>query len=121
MLAALREVGLERVPVVVGGIIPPADAERLKASGVAAVYTPKDFAITGILADIVTEVEARLTRSPRPRGHRRRVRSRTPIHVIVCPPLADNVEPVMKPASSDAKNRTQRAISSGSPRRRTGI
>src|SRR5271165_3774796 len=37
------------------------------------------------------------------------------------PPLADSVEPVMKPASSAARNTTQRAISSGSPRRRTGI
>ena len=45
--------------MVVGGIIPPADAERLKAAGVAAVYTPKDFAINGILGAIVGEVEAR--------------------------------------------------------------
>ena len=45
--------GSARVPVIVGGIIPPADAERLKAAGVAAVYTPKDFAINGILGAIV--------------------------------------------------------------------
>ena len=45
--------------MIVGGIIPPADAERLKAAGVAAVYTPKDFAINGILGAIVQEVEAR--------------------------------------------------------------
>ena len=51
--------GLERVPVIVGGIIPPADTERLKAAGVAAVYTPKDFAINGILGAIVKEVETR--------------------------------------------------------------
>ncbi len=38
-----------------------------------------------------------------------------------CPPLADRVEPVMKPASSEARNTTQRAISSGSPSRPTGI
>jgi hypothetical protein len=38
-----------------------------------------------------------------------------------CPPLAVIVEPVMKPASSDARNTTQRAISLGSPRRPTGI
>jgi (2R)-ethylmalonyl-CoA mutase len=55
----LRAAGLGRIPVVVGGIIPPADAERLKAAGVAAVYTPKDFAINGILGAIVQEVEAR--------------------------------------------------------------
>ncbi len=45
--------------MIVGGIIPPADAERLKAAGVAAVYTPKDFRINGILGAIVQEVEAR--------------------------------------------------------------
>ena len=53
VMTALRAAGLGRVPVIVGGIIPPADAERLKAAGVAAVYTPKDFAINGILAAIV--------------------------------------------------------------------
>jgi hypothetical protein len=40
---------------------------------------------------------------------------------IYWPPLADMVEPVMKPASSEARKTTQRAISSGSPRRPTGI
>lgn len=37
------------------------------------------------------------------------------------PPLAEIVDPVMKPASSDTRNTTQRAISSGSPRRPTGM
>ncbi len=59
VMAALRAAGLAHVPVIVGGIIPPADADRLKAAGVAAVYTPKDFEINGILAAIVAEVEAR--------------------------------------------------------------
>ncbi|HEX6756770.1 MAG TPA: protein meaA [Mycobacteriales bacterium] len=49
----LREAGLVDVPVVVGGIIPPADAAALTAGGVARVFTPKDFAITGIMSDIV--------------------------------------------------------------------
>jgi (2R)-ethylmalonyl-CoA mutase len=59
VMANLRAAGLERVPVVVGGIIPPADAERLRGAGVAAVYTPKDFKINAILAAIVGEIEAR--------------------------------------------------------------
>jgi (2R)-ethylmalonyl-CoA mutase len=59
VLKLLRAAGLERVPVIVGGIIPPPDAERLRAAGVAAVFTPKDFEINGILAAIVAEVEAR--------------------------------------------------------------
>ena len=41
------------MPVVVGGIIPPEDAKTLKAFGVAAVYTPKDFQLNDIMADIV--------------------------------------------------------------------
>jgi (2R)-ethylmalonyl-CoA mutase len=50
--------GLGEVPVVVGGIIPPEDGERLKGAGVAAVYTPKDYDLTEILADVVRIIEA---------------------------------------------------------------
>ncbi|MDZ4777368.1 MAG: protein meaA [Alphaproteobacteria bacterium] len=53
----LREAGLEKTPVVVGGIIPPADALALTQMGVAGVYTPKDFRITGIMGDVVKVVE----------------------------------------------------------------
>ncbi|MFE6510428.1 protein meaA [Nocardioides sp. NPDC057767] len=49
----LREAGLGDVPVIVGGIVPESDAKALLASGVAAVYTPKDFSLTEIMADIV--------------------------------------------------------------------
>ena len=59
VLKLMREAGLERIPVIVGGIIPPADAERLKAAGVAAVYTPKDFEINAMLGAIVGEIERR--------------------------------------------------------------
>ncbi|MFT4794395.1 MAG: (2R)-ethylmalonyl-CoA mutase [Paracoccaceae bacterium] len=41
------------VPLVVGGIIPEADAAELRAYGVARVYTPKDFELNRIMADIV--------------------------------------------------------------------
>ena len=51
-MAALREAGLH-VPVVVGGIIPDEDAAKLRAMGVAAVYTPKDFELNRIMLDIV--------------------------------------------------------------------
>ncbi|HEY4345598.1 MAG TPA: protein meaA [Parvibaculum sp.] len=56
VMARLKEAGV-RIPVVVGGIIPPEDAERLKAAGVAAVYTPKDFQITDIMEDVVRLVD----------------------------------------------------------------
>ena len=47
------------MPVVVGGIIPEADVAPLKAAGVAAVYTPKDFDIARIMRDIVALVAER--------------------------------------------------------------
>ncbi len=53
----MRAEGLCDIPVVVGGIIPPEDARALKAMGVAGVYTPKDFQINDIMADIVRLVE----------------------------------------------------------------
>ncbi len=56
VMARLKEAGIA-IPVIVGGIIPPDDAERLKASGVAAVYTPKDFQITDIMKDVVQLVD----------------------------------------------------------------
>ena len=45
--------------MIVGGIIPEADVEPLKAAGVAAVYTPKDFDIARIMGDIVALVAER--------------------------------------------------------------
>ncbi|MBC6441285.1 MAG: protein meaA [Rhodospirillales bacterium] len=44
--------GCDDIPIVVGGIIPPEDIDALKSAGVARVYTPKDFGITGIIRDI---------------------------------------------------------------------
>jgi (2R)-ethylmalonyl-CoA mutase len=58
VLAGLRQAGIGDVPVVVGGIIPPADAEALIKTGVARVYTPKDFDLTQIMRDIVVVVDA---------------------------------------------------------------
>jgi (2R)-ethylmalonyl-CoA mutase len=47
------------IPVVVGGIIPDADVPALKAAGVAAVYTPKDFELDRIMHEITALVAAR--------------------------------------------------------------
>ena len=47
------------IPVVVGGIIPEADVPELRAAGVAAVYTPKDFELTRIMRDVVGLVAER--------------------------------------------------------------
>jgi (2R)-ethylmalonyl-CoA mutase len=53
VVEGLRDAGLGDVPVIVGGIVPESDARALIESGVAAVYTPKDFSLTEIMADIV--------------------------------------------------------------------
>ena len=54
LMKRMRDAGLGDTPVVVGGIIPEDDADRLRAMGVARVYTPKDFELNTIMADIVT-------------------------------------------------------------------
>ncbi|WUD72394.1 protein meaA [Streptomyces sp. NBC_00510] len=56
VLDRLRRAGVDDVPVIAGGIIPPADAAKLVESGVAAVFTPKDFGITEIIGRIVDEI-----------------------------------------------------------------
>ncbi len=56
VLERLRERGLAELPVVVGGIIPEDDAQKLLAAGVRRVYTPKDFDLTRIMGEIVDVV-----------------------------------------------------------------
>jgi ethylmalonyl-CoA mutase len=57
LMEKMRAEGLSDIPVVVGGIIPDKDAERLLAMGVAKVYTPKDFELNRIMFDIVSLVD----------------------------------------------------------------
>jgi (2R)-ethylmalonyl-CoA mutase len=57
VIAHMKEAGIDDVPVVVGGIIPKEDATALKDAGVAEVYTPKDFELNRIMADVVRIVE----------------------------------------------------------------
>ncbi len=52
----LRAFGLD-VPVVVGGIIPPEDAQILLGKGVARVYTPKDYEIGRMMDDLLSLAE----------------------------------------------------------------
>ena len=59
VVEGLRAAGAGDVPVVVGGIIPPRDAELLRAQGVARVFTPKDFELTDIMDEIVTLIRPR--------------------------------------------------------------
>jgi ethylmalonyl-CoA mutase len=56
-LDQMRAAGLGDIPLIVGGIIPEADAVALRAMGVAAVYTPKDFELNRIMMDIVGLVD----------------------------------------------------------------
>ncbi|MEU8530596.1 MULTISPECIES: protein meaA [Streptomyces] len=64
VLDRLREAGAPDIPVIVGGIIPNADAAELKRAGVAAVFTPKDFGITEIIGRIVDEIRKAHKLSP---------------------------------------------------------
>nr|WP_256369676.1 protein meaA [Ruegeria sp. AD91A] len=57
VMERLRQAELSHIPVVVGGIIPDEDAEKLKTMGVAKVYTPKNFELNSIMGDIVTLVD----------------------------------------------------------------
>ena len=59
VLEELREAGVGDVPVVVGGIIPEADAASLLEIGVAAVYTPKDWDLNQMMRDIIALVGSR--------------------------------------------------------------
>ena len=56
VVARMKAAGMT-MPLVVGGIIPPEDALALEKSGVAAVYTPKDFELNRIMSDVVRIVE----------------------------------------------------------------
>jgi (2R)-ethylmalonyl-CoA mutase len=58
VLDGLRAAGAGDVPVVVGGIIPDADARALRELGVAAVFTPKDFGLTARMGQIVDIIRA---------------------------------------------------------------
>ena len=58
VIDGLRAAGAGEIPVIVGGIIPPADAAALVERGVARVYTPKDYQINDMVNDIVSVVRA---------------------------------------------------------------
>lgn len=53
LMQRMQQADLGHIPVVVGGIIPDEDAEKLTQMGVARVYTPKDFELNTIMADII--------------------------------------------------------------------
>jgi (2R)-ethylmalonyl-CoA mutase len=57
VVEGLKAADLHDVPVIAGGIIPEADAVKLRAAGVARVFTPKDFEITNMLGEIVDAIE----------------------------------------------------------------
>ncbi|HEX4728214.1 MAG TPA: methylmalonyl-CoA mutase family protein, partial [Jatrophihabitans sp.] len=56
VLDGLRKAGLDDVALVVGGIVPEADAARLRELGVARVFTPKDFQMSAVLGEVVSAI-----------------------------------------------------------------
>ncbi|GAA6200957.1 protein meaA [Aquicoccus sp. SU-CL01552] len=57
VMIRMKDAGLTHIPVIVGGIIPEDDAEKLREMGVAKIYTPKDFELNTIMGDIVLLVD----------------------------------------------------------------
>ena len=55
----MKAEGLDNIPVVVGGIIPPDDEALLRGEGIAAVFTPKDYELNTIMSDLVRIVDER--------------------------------------------------------------
>ena len=53
VVSKLKAAGLSDVKVVAGGIIPPEDEATLKASGIAAVFSPKDYDLNQIMHGII--------------------------------------------------------------------
>ncbi|MGN6750971.1 MAG: protein meaA [Intrasporangium sp.] len=64
ILSRLRKAGADDIPVVVGGIIPESDAAALKQAGVAMVFTPKDFGLNEIMAEMVDVIRTSRGLSP---------------------------------------------------------
>ena len=61
VIARMKSEGLDKIPLVVGGIIPPEDEALLRAEGITAVYTPKDYELNTIMSDLVRIVDATTT------------------------------------------------------------
>ena len=61
VLERLRGEGVDpdRVPVVVGGVIPDGDAEKLRSLGAARVYTPRDHDLTAMVGEMADLIGAR--------------------------------------------------------------
>ncbi len=53
LLEKLAQQGISNLPVIVGGIIPDADAGKLRAAGVSRIYTPRDYDLSRIMSEIV--------------------------------------------------------------------
>src|SRR6185295_3330230 len=53
VVAKLRAAGLTDIKVVAGGIIPPEDEATLRAAGIAAVFSPKDYDLNQIMQGLV--------------------------------------------------------------------
>ncbi|GEM_PF-1908079 len=58
-----KAAGLGDIPVIIGGIIPPEDADRLRAAGVVRIYSPKDYQLNDFMADIVKVVDDEFERA----------------------------------------------------------
>jgi len=60
VLAMMKANHMDDVLVFVGGIIPDADARALKEAGVHGVFTPKDYDLNTIMAEVIDQVDLKL-------------------------------------------------------------
>ncbi len=56
-LKLLKKAKISKIPVVIGGIIPPTDEKKLIKMGISAVFTPKNFQIFDIMSEIVEIID----------------------------------------------------------------
>ncbi len=64
ILAKLNAAHLGALPVLVGGIVPPEDEMRLRAAGVAAIYTPKHYRLTDIMGEMIEFIARHIEANP---------------------------------------------------------
>jgi (2R)-ethylmalonyl-CoA mutase len=58
VITCIKQRGLERIPVILGGIIPQADIEKMHLAGIQKIYTPKDYDLNQIMSEIIDTVAA---------------------------------------------------------------
>ena len=57
LMTLLKTKKMTKIPVIVGGIIPEKDFEKIRSMGIKKIYTPKDYDLNKIILDMSKFVE----------------------------------------------------------------